>query len=334
MPSEDTTRDALAAVAAARDDYRSALVGTVDQLRGMLLAQSGDGDAGLQQAASELGNFAAGHIDVERFASLFRSEPSMDEASRAHLERAAQTLESLAAAGDELFVLEVPAGGDLREAVTRALGDSGRAFGAARTAELARTGRFRDEEHRSWIDHFPPALWSSRERQIAPPIVVRLRGEDLRAGGLAELLDGAQKVVLIVEGKAPPAALVRCLTPGVHVLQTSDPEALARIGETAGPAIAALVPEEAARFENRPGEEGTSGLKLSIEFMPEEDPRRSVGRISSFQQAEELKQLRVLAGAAPVGESDSSITAFDSAGATDADVLAAWILRQGGPGAA
>ncbi len=116
--------------------------------------------------------------------------------------------------------------------------------------------------------------------------------------------------------------------------RTSDPEALARIGEFPGPAIAALVPEEAARFENRPGEEGTAGLKLSIEFMPEEDPRRSVGRISSFQQAEELKQLRALAGAAPVGESDSSITAFDSAGATDADVLAAWILRQGGPGAA
>ena len=37
-----------------------------------------------------------------------------------------------------------------------------------------------------------------------------------------------QKIVLIVEGKSPPAALVRCLTPGVHVLQTDDPGALAR----------------------------------------------------------------------------------------------------------
>jgi hypothetical protein len=55
MPSEDITRDALAAVATARDDYRSALVGTVDQLQGLLLAQSGNEDQGLDRAASELG---------------------------------------------------------------------------------------------------------------------------------------------------------------------------------------------------------------------------------------------------------------------------------------
>jgi hypothetical protein len=334
MPSEETTREALAAVAAARDDYRSALVGTADQLRGLLLAQSGNGDENLDRAASELGSFAAGHIDVERFASLFQADRSLDEASRAHLERAADTLESLAAAEDDLFVIDLPAGEDLRETVIRALGESGRAFGAARTAELARTGRFKDEDHRRWIDRFPPDSWSDREREIAPPLIVRLRGEDLRAGGLANLLDGSQKIVLIVDGKAPPAALVRCITPGVHVLQTSDPSALARIAKTEGPAIAALVPEDAARFEHRPGAGGTAGLRLTVEFLPEAEPKRAIGRISVFQQNEELRQLRVLAGATPAIEGTGASALAESAGATDADVLAAWILRQGGQGAA
>jgi hypothetical protein len=99
MPSEDSTREALAAIAAARDDYRSALVGTADQLRGMLLAHAGSEDQGVERTARELGNFAAGHIDVERFASLFKPDQTLDEASRAHLERAAETLESLAAGG-------------------------------------------------------------------------------------------------------------------------------------------------------------------------------------------------------------------------------------------
>jgi hypothetical protein len=334
MPSEDSTRDALAAVAAARDDYRSALVGTADQLRGLLLAHAGSGDQGRDRAALELGNFAAGHIDVERFASLFKPDHTLDEASRAHLERAVETLESLAAVGDAVFMVEVPAGGDLREIVLQALGESGRAFGAARTAELARTGRFKDEEHRRWIDRFPPALWSDRERAIAPPLIVHLRGAELRVGGLADLLDGAQKIVLIVEGKAPPAALVRCVTPGVHVLQTSDPAALKRIGETDGPAIAALLPEDAARFEHRPGEDGSAGLRLTVEEIPDAEPKRAIGRISAFQQVEELRQLKVLAGATAGVAPVANGAGVEGSGATDADVLAAWILKQGGRGAA
>ena len=335
MPSDERTRDALAAVTAARDDYRSALVGTADQLRGLLLAQGGGPDAGLDRAAAELGNFATGHIDVERFASLVASDEVLDEASRGHLARAVETLESLTAAGDDVFVAQVPAGGDLSETVARALGEAGRAYGAARTAELARTGRFKAAEHGRWIDHFPPAQWSRNEREIAPPLVVSLRGEDFRAGGLADFLDGTQKIVLIVEGKSPPAALVRCLTPGVHVLQTDDPATLARIGDTEGPAIAALVPSDAARFEHRPGSDGSPRLRLTVENVPGDDPKRSLGRISAFQQAEELRLLRVLTGATrSVGAAGDGAAGAGAAPATDADVLAAWILGQGGQGAA
>lgn len=335
MPSDERTRDALAAVATARDDFRSALVGTADQLRGLLLAQAGDADTELDRAAAELGTFAEGRIDVERFASLVASDEVLDEASRGHLERAVETLESLAAAGDDVFVAQVPAGGDLSETVARALGEAGRAYGAARTAELARTGRFKAAEHGRWIDHFPPAQWSRNEREIAPPLVVSLRGEDFRAGGLTDFLDGAQKIILIVEGKSPPAALVRCLTPGVHVLQTDDPATLARIGDTEGPAIAALVPSDAARFEHRPGRDGSPRLRLTVEMVPEEDPKRSLGRISAFMQAEELRLLRVLTGATrSVGAAGDGAAGAGAAPATDADVLAAWILGQGGQGAA
>jgi hypothetical protein len=335
MPYDDLTQTAIAAVAAARDDYRSALIGTVDQLRGLLEVESGDGDATLVRAASELGSFAAGHIDVEKFTSLFSSGASLDEASRAHLERAIETLVSLASREDDLFVARLPKGGDLPTAVTRLLAEAGRGFGAARTAELARTGRFRAEEHKAWIDHFPPALWSRREREIAPPLVLRLDGGDLRAGALADLLEGAQKIVLLVDGEAPPAALVRCVTPGVHVLQTDDPEELARIGRVDGPSIAAVLPAGSARFEHVPGPAGPVGTRLSVSHLPDGEPKRAVGTISAFRQAEELRQLRSLAASpAPVVPTSSPDGEAPAAPTTDADLLAAWILHQASPGSA
>ncbi len=148
MPSDERTRDALAAVTAARDHYRSALVGTADLLRGMLLAQGGEPDAGLDRAAAELGNFAAGHIDVQRFASLVASDQVMDEAGRGHLERAVETLQALlAAAGDVVFIASGPAGGDLRDAVTRRSAKSDAPSAPHASVELARTGRFKDDEH-------------------------------------------------------------------------------------------------------------------------------------------------------------------------------------------
>ncbi len=335
MPSDQLIQDALAALAGARDDYRSALVGTVDQLRGLLEAHGAGPDSGLQRAAAELGSFAAGHIDVERFSALFTAQDSLDEASRAHLERAVDTLSSLAARGDGVFVARVPKGSDLRAAVARALGEAGRAFGAARTAELARTGRFRDDEHRTWIDHFPPSEWSRKEREVAPPLVVIVDGSDLRAGGLAEFLDGTQKIVLLVDGRAPAAALVRCVTPGVHVLQTDDPAELARLGATDGPAVAAVLPAGCAVFEHRPGPDGPVGLRLSVTRLPDEEPRRAIEGISAFQQGEELRQLRSLAagGAVTVVTAEGDVS-MPAAPATDADLLAAWILQQAGPGTA
>ncbi len=73
---------------------------------------------------------------------------------------------------------------------------------------------------------------------------------------------------------------------------------------------------------------------MTVEYLPNEESKRSIGRISAFQQNEELRQLQVLAGAQPALEGAVPGLATDSEGATDADVLAAWILQQGGRGAA
>jgi hypothetical protein len=327
MPSDERTKAALAALEGPREAFRSALVSTVEQLRaGLAAATAGSADRG-RRVSVELGPFGSGRIDPDRFATFLSEEAPPDADTTPHLQRAIEVLESLVAREDALFFAQVPEGGDLLETVRRALGESGRAFGAARTAELARTGRYHDADHRGWIDHFPPDLWNRRERDVAPPLVVEVRGEDLRAGALAELLDGAQKVVLVVNGAAPPAPLTRLVTPGVHVMQTADPAALARLGATDGPAVGALVPEGCARFEHRPGSDGPVAARLVVESIPEDAPSRPLGRISAFRQAEDLRQL-VAWRAAPVSGPVADGGPPDAAPATEADLLAAWILRQ------
>ena len=89
-PAETLQEAAEKAVAAARDDYRSALVGTADQLRGLLLSQGDGSDAGLDRAAAELGNFAAGRIDVDDALDIARQGRRIargvdDEIGRAHV---------------------------------------------------------------------------------------------------------------------------------------------------------------------------------------------------------------------------------------------------------
>jgi hypothetical protein len=352
MPSEDTLKHALAAVAGSREAYRSAVVTTVGQVEQLLTDQTLEPDERSRRVADELGQFAAGRIDASAFAELFSADGSLDEGSTDRIRRALTTLRGLLERGDDLFVVDVPEDGDLHEAVAHALGEAGRAFGAARTAELTRTGRYDAAVHAGWVEHFPPRLWNRMERDLAPPLVVRVAGRDLRAGGLAEFLDGAQKLVLIVDEQAPPAALVRLITPGVLVIQTTDPGKLDELGETEGPAVAAIVPETVGRFVHRPGD-GPLRDRLTVSHVPDEAPTRSLGSLTAFMQAEELRQLALLtdSAAAPAVAMESSSPDAAAAGSaatgtagpavqtppaaptvptapTDADILAAWILQQ------
>jgi hypothetical protein len=98
--------------------------------------------------------------------------------------------------------------------------------------------------------------WTKAERQARPPIVLRVQGTDLHAGGLERFLDGGQHIVLIVEGPSSPAPLARLVTPGTLVLQTNDEFGLEEFANATGPAIAAIVPDTAARFLHDPGAGG------------------------------------------------------------------------------
>jgi hypothetical protein len=171
---------------------------------------------------------------------------------------------------------------------------------------------------------------------------VELDGADLHVGGLADFLDGGFKLVLVVRGESPPASLVRLITPGVLVVQTDQPDDLTLLKEWSGPAVAALVPETAARFIHEPVRD-EKPARLRVERVPEDPPRVALGGLTAFQQEEELRQLASLAERGPVaaaanGTADLAAIgagAGGSTGPTNADpagALAAWLLQQAAQG--
>jgi hypothetical protein len=348
MPSDDRVTLALRALAGPQETFRSAVALAHDQVRALLAAHTMPED-GAGRAATELGSFAAGRIDADRFAQLFSGEAALDPEAVKRIAAAAGVLRELLAEGDELFVLRLEPGADLRTAVDAALGRAGRAFGAARTVELVRTGRFRAAEHDALLASCPPRRWNRAERQIAPPLVVELDGADLRAAALADLLDGTQALVLVARGDAPPAPLVRLISPGMLVIQTDDPAELDRLARRDGPAIAALLPEGASIFVHDP-RAGADVERLAVCHLPAAEPDAPLGDLTAFQQTEELRQLALLAAlhaaraalatgngaaagtAAPAAASAPAATAAPATTAPadggPAELLAAWILRQ------
>jgi hypothetical protein len=298
MPSDDRTHAVLAALASAAEPYRTAVAGAVAQVGAYLEQQRLPADGRAERLRHELGGFAAGRIDADRFATLLAPPAPVATESVAQLERAHHALRHVAGRADTMFATSVPAGRELLVHVAHALAEIGRAFSAARAFELARRGRPGGDELDGFIGGFAFRHWNRAERQIAPPLVVEVDGADAQAASLAEFLDGRQKVVLVIRGGSPPAPLARLLSPGLFVVQAGDPADLGEFAAHDGPAIAALVPEGAARFVHRPGP-GPAGARLEVTHLPDA-PRVPLGRYSSFQQAEELAVLRALATAPSV----------------------------------
>jgi hypothetical protein len=294
MPSEHRIREALDALAAPREAFRSAVAAAVDEVGAFLEARRAPTDGRAARTAHELGVFAAGRLDPGRFASLFGETGTMEPIALARTERAHETLRGISERGSDLFVTRVAPGADLRTQVSRALAEIGRAFGAARAVEMARQGRYPSEELDDYVGGFAFRRWNRAERQIAPPLVVEVDGADLQVGGLAEFLDGRQRIVLVVRGGAPAAPLARLISPGVFVMQTTDESELARLAGLDCPAVAALLPQGAARFVHTPGE-APVWERLSVGFVPDEEPRASLGSFGVFQQREEISLLRGLA---------------------------------------
>jgi len=293
MPSDEKAREVLEVLSGPRARFDESLMLTIEEIQGFLAMHRDPEEDSAGRVAMELGTFAAGRIDTERFAALMKDHGELDHEIRHELDVALETLTRLHERGDSLFLAQVAQGGDLRDAVARALAEIGRAFAAARLVKAARTGGGEAELDAS-RNGFPFPEWSVEERKVAPPLVVTLHGEDLVAGGLMEFLDGSLKIGLVANSKGPPAPLAELLLPGLWVEQAGDVEALTGFGASAAPGIAAVMSDGAALFRHDPGAGDSVTECLTVESLPESDPRTRIGRVSVAQQLRALNQLKTL----------------------------------------
>jgi len=141
---------------------------------------------------------------------------------------------------------------------------------------------------------------------------------------------GGQKIVLVVEGECAPAPLSRLITPTTLVIQTDADDGLEPLARWSGAAVAAWVPASAARFVHDPAGGVDPWRRLTVHYMPE-PPRHAVGGLSPGQQAEDLRQLAVLAAHAPAAQL-AGVTPGPAAPppptGDPVDRLAAWLLQQ------
>jgi len=330
MPSEELDTRILEVLAQPVGVFRSSLAATAEQVRAAVEAHPVSGNGSPPAAGAELGAFAAGRMDAERFTSLLVRSEDFDDTTLGRIQDAHVALTALLERKNTLLHVDVAPGGNLRDAVAHALAEIGRAFGAARTFELARSARLQPAEHASLVRGFGFERWSRAERECAPPLIVHVDGADLRAGGLIEFLDGALKIVLVVRGATTAAPLVPLVRPHALVMQVSDATDLTRLATWEGAAVAALVPEGAARFIHDPSGGDQSWSRLAVEFAPE-TPRAAVGGYSVSQQAEDLEQLAALALKPPEPPKTDAPPAPLQANepvADPADKLADWLIEQ------
>lgn len=315
MPSDDRTRIALKAIHPRAELFSSALATTMEQIRGLL---AGTGESPEDQTIA-LGNFAAGHVDVERFSTFTRQSAKVEPAAELPIRAAQRALDDLLHMGDNLYVLKLNKGADLGARVAERLATIGNAFSAAHVVDLAKRGRYEQEQHAHLLDGLAYADWSQAERALAPGLVVELDGADFMPAQVAPFLDTGMKMVFVVEGDAPAAALARLVTPGVFVQQTPDESALDEFQSWEGTAVAALMPQGGVAFVHDPAAGQTTFERFTTLELPREIRKRAIGGISAAQQAEDLKLLEALSVVpSPTGEAAS-----DPAGK-----LSAWLLSQ------
>lgn len=338
MPSEAQTSGvaegpaalALDALRGRVESFRSATAVAQEEIRTFTAQSRGVNEFNADEALMELGPFATGRIDPERFGALLGNVEVLTPETLEILGQAGTVLEEFAVGEDVHHVVLEP-GGDLRDAVKEALKEVGRVFGAARAVELARSGRFDPDKHMSLLGSLPFRKWNRAERQMAPPLVVELGSEDLFPIGLGEFLDGAVKIVLVVKGHTTPAPLARLITPGTFVVQTSDPADLEALASSRHPGVGLLFDEERdeqARFVHDPDAGDVPWKRFQVTNMPEQAKDVGRGRRAPAW-LEELTHLQTLAKAplAMVG-----VTAEDGSAeeeeAKPVDQLAAWLLSQ------
>lgn len=328
MPSDPRVRTALDLLAVPIGRFQAAVVAALEGIRAELTrTRTGDGGRA-EQLTAQLGPFAQGRLDGERLAAVLGGDRTCTPGAQKRLEAACDTLQDIAARGTGLLCVTVPSGTTASAAVDAQLDVIGCAFGAARVATAAMGGRTTvgtsDEQA---LARFPFAEWIAAERRLAPPLVVMVSGRDLDASSLARFLDGALKIVLIVDGPVAPAPLVRLITPNTFVTQTHELDAVAQLGEWPGAGVVAVMPPTGAGFTHVP----MPGTQLWQRLTLAKSVDVRLGRIadlSATQQQEEILQLEALA-AKPVALPANPVSlAATPAPDNGVDRLAAWLLQQ------
>lgn len=316
MPYDATALEALHVVSGAIAAYQSRVAAVADRIAEYLAAHE-DVSTGTVEA-EQLGVFAAGRIDMERFSALWEEREVLDQSERTVLAHARDLLRDIATRPADYFITNLPPGARLTATLAHAFADLGRCFGAMMIAEMVRTGRFRTEDF-DLLHGFPRFRWTRAERGMSPPVIVTLDGADLWAGEVAQYLDGNQTLVLVVRPPAPPAPLVRLITPGTLVLQSCSVAGLEPLLAVEGPAVAALMPNGAAEFIHRPGT-SPAHERVTISTKPT-GARKAVEGWTTWQQQQELDQLYALAAAPVMAQEKQPQPASDPA-----DRLASWLL--------
>ncbi len=330
MPSDPRVAQALKALAQPIAEFRAAVQGALAQADAFIAAQNADAAMQAARAAAELGVFAGGHVDAARFAAMFPAVAKADKTSTAVLNKAAKILREVAAQDEKACLAAVTDGRKLGATIDAALAAVGQAFGAIIATELVRGGRYKAAEHERLLNPTEFRAWNNAERRFAPPLVVEVDGVDLHAGALLDFADGREKIVLVVRGAAPPAALVRCVTPGTFVLQTVDGTGLDRLAGYEGPAIAAFLPEGAATFMHDPTAGKDTWQRLTVPFLPAA-PFKAVGGFSAWQMEQDVKMLADLARTPFVVPATPGAKGAPAMGAGEAaDRIAAWLLDTSG----
>lgn len=324
MPSDDRTPAALEALRPFIDSFRQAAAVAAERAEAYLTVLTQE--AAQAPATTQLGAFAAGRIDIERFAALSAEHGlrALDDVELAFLRRTVSVLREHASLPDARFVVDVPSGGRLNLALGNTFAELGRAFGAMMVAELIRGGRFDQDQHTLLLHGLPRHRWTRAERGVSPPLVVEIDGADLWAGEIAQFVDGNQKIVLVVRAPAAPVVLTGLVTPGTLVQQTRSAGGVAReVSATAGsPAVVALMPEGSAEFLHLPDSAKPLHERLSVSATPQ-TARKAVQSWSAWQQDEALKQLMAMAQP-PLPE--AAQIRHDTADPVDR--LASWLMSQ------
>jgi hypothetical protein len=315
MQFEEQTACALKAVRPRTDQFRAALTVTYDQVRGML-AGTVDTEADRSEA---LGFFAKGKLNMERFNSFAPKPKQITPDAETPVRAAQEILKNLLAEGDKLFVIDTIPGRGLGHQLGLKLAHIGRAFAAARVVDLAKNGAYKEDKHAESLLRFPYATWNSSERALAPALVVNVSGEDFKPSSIVPLLDTNMKIVFVVTGDAPAAALARVISPRVFVQQITGEPDLKAFTAYKGMAVAAFLPDTAVSFVHDPSAGSTTYERFVSITFPKEVRKRPIGGISPAQQAEDYALLESLS----VPPEIAGEAASDPAGK-----LSAWLLSQ------